>query len=63
MNNIIDKLKSYNIKEVNNLLDELFASDNIDTRMELCECIIDSLLFHDIDVDDIEDSIKSLVLN
>ena len=45
------------------ILDKIFESDNINERMELCDELIDELLFNDIEVDDIEDDIKDLALN
>jgi len=62
-NNIIKKLESFKIPEVDKLVNELFSTDNYEERVEFCECIIDALLFNDIDVDDLEDSIKELALN
>lgn len=56
-------INSYGIKEADAILDKIFESDNINERMELCDELIDELLFNDIEVDDIEDDIKDLALN
>lgn len=60
---IIKTLESYDIHYVNEHLEKLFGSDDLDERMEYCDGIIQELESNGIDVDDdMEDEIKSLAI-
>jgi hypothetical protein len=61
--NIITKIKSYKIKEVNQLLNKMLSSNNLDKRMEYCDELLSELEMNDIDISEIEDDIKDLVIN
>ena len=60
---IVDRLEKFDISEVNECINSLFSSDNIDERMDLATDIITILQQHDIDVTDFEDEIKDLAIN
>lgn len=60
---IVKLINSYGIKEADDILNKIFESDDINERMELCDELIDELLFNDIEIDDIEDEIRDLTLN
>jgi len=61
--NIITKIKSYKIKEVNQLLNKMLSSNNLDKRMEYCDELLSELEMNDIDISEIEDDIKDLVIS
>ena len=60
---IITRLEGYGIKRINKKLDKIFATSDIDKRMNLCDDILEELRNNEIEVDDImEDEIKELTL-
>lgn len=61
-NNIVKVLESYQIAEVDTLLKELFSTNIIEERIDICDAIIDCLLWNDIEIDEIEDQIKDLTI-
>ena len=60
--NIITKIKSYKIKEVNQLLNKMLSSNNLDKRMDYCDELLSELEMNDIDISEIEDDIKDLAI-
>lgn len=60
---IITRLENYNIAEVNDLLDELFETDDLDIRMDIIDDILTELDINGIDYIDFEDEIKDLAIN
>jgi hypothetical protein len=60
---IIKKLEEFNIPEVNDLLDELFETDEIEVRMDIIDDILMELDLNKIDYEDFEDEIKDLAIS
>ena len=60
---IITRLENYNIAEVNDLLDELFETDDLDIRTDIIDDILTELDINGIDYIDFEDEIKDLAIN
>jgi len=60
--NIVTKIKSYKIKEVNQLLNKMLSSNNLDKRMDYCDELLSELEMNDIDISEIEDDIKDLAI-
>jgi hypothetical protein len=60
--NIVTKIKSYKIKEINQLLNKMLSSNNLDKRMDYCDELLSELEMNDIDISEIEDDIKDLAI-
>lgn len=41
--NIVTKIKSYKIKEINQLLNKMLSSNNLDKRMDYCDELLSEL--------------------
>ena len=68
--NVIDYLESLNDETITTLLDELFSSDDLDERMDICTQILTTFEFmlDDEDLDsewfsNLEDELKDLTLS
>ncbi len=59
---VIKLLESFNLPEVNDLVDELLESDNLDIRMNIVDEILYELDINNIDYSDFEDDIKDLAI-
>lgn len=57
---IIQRLASYNIPDLNYLLNQLISKDRESERTEICEEIIDVLTLNKIDTSELVEEIKKL---
>ena len=68
--NVIDYLESLNNETIKTLLDDLFSSDDLDERMDICTQILTTFEFmlddEDLDsewVSNLEDELKEITLS
>lgn len=66
-NDIIGRINNLDIPndvkdEINDLIADMLAEDDLDQRMDICDQILTTLESEDVDLTDLEDDIKSITL-